>query len=268
MATGVLVLGLGRATRLLGYVAGHDKDYLATIRLGQTTPSDDADSAPDGGADAATLTDEAVRAAMLPLTGAISQVPSAVSAIKVDGQRAYKLVRAGEDVELKPRSVEVARFEALGFHRIAASPEHHALLDVEVAVTCSTGTYVRALARDLGASLGVGGHLTMLRRTRVGGFGIDGAVEITDELDVRAQVIPIGEAMRAAFEWCAVDEAGADALTHGRTIPVPESVTDPTSGRSVPYPADASVAIVGPDGRGLAIVEQREGVLRPVVVFV
>src|SRR5665647_2332878 len=174
MATGLLILGINSSTRLLTYIVGLDKEYLATIRLGASTTTDDAEGeqlalAPAGAV--AALTPEAITAGIAALTGDIMQQPSAVSAIKVDGRRAYARVRAGEEVELAARSVTVHRFDVL-----AVRPGSHdgvPVLDVDVAVTCSSGTYVRALARDLGAGLGVGGHLTALRRTRVGGYRLD-----------------------------------------------------------------------------------------------
>ncbi len=165
MATGVLVIGIGRATRLLTYVIGADKSYAATIRLGQATVTDDAEGDVIATTPAGTLTDEAVRAALAGLTGEIDQVPSAVSAIKINGQRAYKRVRAGESVDLPARRVTVSRLDVLAIRR--TSPD---VVDVDIDVACSTGTYIRAIARDAGLALAVGGHLTALRRTAVGGF--------------------------------------------------------------------------------------------------
>lgn len=169
MATGVLVVGVNRATRLLGHLSLHDKDYTATMRLGVSTVTDDAEGDATGITDASGIDDEAIIAAMARQTGEIQQVPTAVSAIKINGQRAYAKVRAGEDVVLKPRGVTVSRFEATEIRR------HDEVIDVDVEVTCSSGTYVRALARDVGADLGVGGHLTALRRTRIGPFDLTAA---------------------------------------------------------------------------------------------
>src|SRR3712207_6475123 len=167
MATGLLVLGVGAATRLLGYVGGHDKTYEATIRLGQATVTDDREGEVLRTASTAALDDDAVRAALAAQTGALQQVPSAVSAVKVDGRRSYDRVRAGEEVVLEPRSVTVHRLEV---HRIDR-PEAD-LLDVDVTVECTAGTYIRAIARDAGAALGIGGHLTALRRTVSGPFAV------------------------------------------------------------------------------------------------
>lgn len=169
MATGLLVLGIEGATRLLTYLVGLDKTYEATIRLGVATTTDDADGEAVASADPRTLasvTDERIADGVAALTGRISQVPSTYSAIKVDGRRAYDLARSGQDVELKAREVTITRF-AVGATRRSADA-----IDLDVVVDCSSGTYIRALARDLGAALGVGGHLTMLRRTRIGPFDL------------------------------------------------------------------------------------------------
>lgn len=179
MATGLLVLGIDASTRLLTYLVGLDKQYLATIRLGQATTTDDAEGEPVGAAsDTAGVTDGDIAAAIRPLTGTISQVPSSVSAIKVDGRRSYERVRAGEEVELAAREVVVSDFTVLATRRQVAAAGAPAALELDVRVDCSSGTYIRALARDLGSALGVGGHLTALRRTRVGPFTIDEAVEL------------------------------------------------------------------------------------------
>src|SRR4051794_16018824 len=188
MATGVLVVGVGRATRLLGHLAAHDKDYDATIKLGASTTTDDAEGEVLSTADASAVGDGAIRVAMAALTGDIEQVPSAVSAVKVDGVRAYSKARAGEDVQLQPRKVQVARFEL----RDRRGDE------LDVGVTCSTGTYVRALARDLGRALGVGAHLTALRRTRAGGIGLDQARTL-DQLAESFSILPLADAVTAAF---------------------------------------------------------------------
>jgi tRNA pseudouridine55 synthase len=248
MATGVLVLGVGRATRLLGHLQLADKEYDATIRLGETTVTDDAEGDVLATADASHLDLAAVRSAMLPLTGEIQQVPTAISAIKVDGKRSYARVRAGEDVELKPRPVTVAVFETVGARRVGKA------FDVDVHVACSTGTYVRALARDLGAALGVGGHLTMLRRTRVGGFGLDGAASL-EQLESEFTVVPMEAAARAAFPTLALDGATADAVRHGRKL----------DGLDLGHPG--AVALFSPDGAFLALYEQNGDIARPVAVF-
>jgi tRNA pseudouridine55 synthase len=224
MATGVLVLGLGRATRLLGHLALHDKDYLATIRLGAATVTDDAEGEVTSTADPVALAgvcDEAVAAGIAALTGALEQVPSAVSAVKVDGRRSYARVRAGEDVVLKA--------------------------DLDVAVTCTTGTYVRALARDLGLALGVGGHLSALRRTRVGGF--------RDMRTLEQPLEPIGldEAVALSFPRRELTEQEAGEIRFGRPL---MSTRQP-----------GVFGAFSPEGQALALLEDRKGLARPVLVL-
>jgi tRNA pseudouridine55 synthase len=250
MATGVLVVGIGKATRLLGHLAARDKDYDATLRLGTTTTTDDADGDVVSTTDASAVGDAAVRVAMAALAGDIEQVPSSVSAVKVDGVRAYAKVRAGQSVELKPRAVHVARFEL----------RERRGDDLDVGVTCSTGTYVRALARDLGSALGVGAHLTALRRTRVGGLGLDRARTL-DELDEAAAkgsfdsaVVRLADVVAGAFpRWdVGLDDARRIALGQ-RLAPV-----------GLP---GGLVGAFAPDGTLVALVEEREDAVRPAVVF-
>ncbi|WP_024796754.1 tRNA pseudouridine(55) synthase TruB [Tomitella biformata] len=212
MATGVLVLGIERATKLLGLLALTTKSYTATIRLGQSTTTDDAEGEASGGAPAHEIAEEDWRAEIAKLTGSISQVPSTVSAIKIDGQRAHKRVRDGEEVVIPARDVMVDRFEVLGTRVVGE------YLDLDVEVDCSSGTYIRALARDIGAALGVGGHLTVLRRTRVGPFGLDGARTL-DELAEHAEVnLPIDEAVRTAFPLRDISADEAEAISQGRWL--------------------------------------------------
>ena len=248
MATGVLVVGVNRATRLLGHLTLTEKAYDATLRLGATTVTDDAEGEVVATSDASAVTADAVAAAARDLTGDILQVPSSVSAVKVDGQRAYKRVRAGEDVELAARPVTVSRFE-VGELRPGAGTT----VDVDVHVVCSSGTYVRALARDLGAALGVGGHLTMLRRTRVGPYPLDVAHSL-ESLAEDFVLLPIADAARAAFASRDVDDAAAVVISHGGPLPA--------SG------APGPVAVFGPDGGFLALVEDRGEVTRALAVFV
>lgn len=248
MATGVLICGVGRATRLLGYLAGHDKSYDATIRLGQSTVTDDADGDVSGGTSAASVDDGAVREAASRLVGSFDQVPPAVSAVKVDGKRAYARVRAGEAVELKARSVTVSELSVGELRR--PSPD---LVDVDVRVTCSSGTYVRAIARDVGAALGVGGHLTSLRRTRVGGIDLS-AAKTVDQLEVAFGVLPLSEAVRNAFPVRTASDEEADAVRHGRTIDVRGE--------------EGIVGVFAPDGQVVALMEPRSGALRVVAGFV
>lgn len=213
MATGLLVIGVEGATRLLTYVVGADKTYTATIRLGQSTGTDDADGEVTAWADAAaweSVTDERVAAGIAALTGEISQVPSAVSAIKVDGRRAYDRVRAGEDVVLAARDVVVSRFD------VVADRPGEGVRDLDVVVDCSSGTYIRSLARDLGAALGVGGHLTALRRTRVGPFDVEDAVAI-DALGEAPLLGPADAAGRILPVLPVSDEEARD-LRHGKRL--------------------------------------------------
>jgi tRNA pseudouridine55 synthase len=240
MATGVLVLGIGRATRLLGHLSLTDKEYVATIRLGITTVTDDAEGEVIEQRDASAVGD--VTAAMAALTGDLEQVPSSVSAVKVDGVRSYARVRAGEDVQLAARRVTVSRFE------LAARRGD----ELDVRVVCTSGTYVRALARDLGAALGVGGHLTALRRTCVGPFSLDQARTL-DQLAVELAVVPLDEAVAASFPRRALTQDEAVALSYGKKLA-------PT-GRPGTYAAFA------PDGRCIALIEDRDDVARPTVVF-
>jgi len=214
MATGVLVVGIGRATRLLGHISGSDKTYAATIRLGWSTVSDDAEGERLGGAPADALTVDDLAPVVATLTGPIMQRPSSVSAIKVEGRRSHDRVRAGEDVALAERPVVVGVFEVLD---VRPQPELGAL-DVDVVVTCSSGTYVRALARDLGEALGVGGHLTALRRTRVGCFGLAAARTLEQLAEDGLDVLDMGAVARAAFPSVTLTAADANAVRYGRTI--------------------------------------------------
>jgi tRNA pseudouridine55 synthase len=248
MATGVLVLGVGRATRLLTYVIGATKEYAATIRLGQATVTDDAEGEVTRAIPADDVTDDRIAAGMAALTGTIAQVPSAVSAIKVDGRRAFARVRAGERVELAARTVVVSRFDLLGARRLPG------LVDLEVAVACSSGTYIRALARDLGEGLGVGGHLTALRRTSVGAFTQAEAVTL-EGLAARDNPVTMSltEAAARFFPRRDVPADQARALGHGASLPV--------AGICSPY------AVFGPQGTVVAIVTEGEGRARAQVVL-
>ena len=247
MATGVLVLGIGRATRLLGHLALTDKDYDATIRLGATTVTDDAEGEVVQVRDASGVDDATLREAMAALTGDLQQVPSSVSAVKVDGVRSYARVRAGEPVELTARAVTVSRFALLARRGD----------DLDVAVECTSGTYVRALARDLGAALGVGGHLTALRRTRVGAFGLDVARTLeraaADAEAGSLGVVPLDAAVAAALPRRDLTEDEAVALSYGKRLEA--------SGTT------CTLGAFAPDGRCIALLADRDGAARPTVVF-
>ncbi|HEY5877433.1 MAG TPA: tRNA pseudouridine(55) synthase TruB [Nakamurella sp.] len=226
MATGLLVVAVDRATRLLGHLALTDKTYRATIRLGVSTDSDDADGSVTATTDPSRVDDMALARAMSALTGDLMQVPSSVSAVKVDGRRAYDRVRAGEQVQLAARPVTVGRFDLVTPPRRGPGA-----IDLDVVVDCTSGTYIRSLARDVGAALGVGGHLTELRRTRVGPFIVDGAVDVydgvpadrppvTDRLvgEVLAALLPAADAVRRGFPVRQVSDEQAVDLGHGRRI--------------------------------------------------
>ena len=256
MATGVLVLGVGRATRLLTFLVGVDKDYDATIRLGQATLTDDAEGEVTSAPGASGVGDDALAAAVATLTGDLQQVPSAVSAIKVKGERSYHRARAGEIVDLPPRPVTVSRFEVTAVRRLVV--EGLDVVDVDVEVTVSSGTYVRALARDLGSALGSAGHLTALRRTRVGGFGLEGAHPLA-ELEARQgepmPVTPLADAARAAFETRELSADEARTIGYGQRLP------SARPGRPGP------VAAFGPDGSLVAMLDETGDSARSHVVF-
>jgi tRNA pseudouridine55 synthase len=248
MATGVLVLGVNRATRLLGHLLLTDKVYDATIRLGTSTTTDDAEgeviaTAPTGG-----VTEEQVLNVLGGQVGLVQQVPSAVSAIKVDGRRAYERVRAGEQVELPARQV---RIDSIEVDEVRLGPDG---VDLDVTVRCSSGTYIRAIARDLGAELGVGGHLTALRRSAVGPFGIEQSRTLEQHQD-ELVVLPIAEAARAGFPAYELDEAQATEVRYGRKLPVLFHDT-------------GAVALFAPDGEFLALYEQVPDVAEPLAAAV
>lgn len=213
MATGLLVVGVNAGTKLLTFLVGADKTYLATIRLGQSTNTDDAEGEPVGHAeDASHISMDEIRTEISKLTGQIMQVPSSVSAIKVGGKRAYALVRSGEEVKLQPRPVTVTRFEVLTEARTLPTGN----VDFDVIIECSSGTYVRALARDIGLALGVGGHLTALRRTRVGGYVIETAVQL-DKASPET-LTPLKVAAATAFPVRQLSASEAQDLRHGKRL--------------------------------------------------
>jgi tRNA pseudouridine55 synthase len=257
MATGLLVVGIGRATRMLGYLAGHDKDYTASVRLGVSTLTDDAEGDVLAVKDAAAIADDEVASAFAARVGDQEQVPSSVSAVKVEGRRAYQRVRSGEDVLLAPRRVHIARIDIVGLRRAPGS-EGRTLVDVDIEVSCSSGTYVRALARDVGAGLGVGGHLTALRRTRIGAFAV-GQAHTLDELSGDLTTVPMAVAARAAFPVLELDAEAAADVRVGRALPLELLPADRASG---------PLALFDPAGDLLALYEIRDGALRAAAVFV
>jgi tRNA pseudouridine55 synthase len=259
MATGVLVVGVEKATRLLGYLTLTEKEYAATIRLGQSTSTDDAEGEITSTASAADVSAETLAKAVAGLTGEIQQVPPAVSAIKVDGQRAYRLTRAGAAPELAPRPVTVYEFTVTAVRPAEAD----GLMDLDATVRCSSGTYIRALARDLGAALGTGGHLTRLRRTRVGGYGLDQAHTL-DQLASGFEVLPLAQAASAAFPARQLTEDEARRLAHGGRL-TPSADADAGAGVTDPRTPTAAYA---PDGTLVALLTEEAGQARPLVVFV
>jgi tRNA pseudouridine55 synthase len=253
MATGLLILGLNSSTRLLTYLVGLDKEYFATIRLGASTTTDDAEgefiatAAPEA---VAAITTDRLDQQLARLTGPIQQVPSSVSAIKVDGKRAYARVREGESFALPARAVTISTFELLE----QRSEQGH--LDLDVRVECSSGTYIRALARDLGAALGVGGHLVALRRTRIGPFGIADAAPLAD-LDPAARLIDPAAVATALFPAMTLDAGQVTDLMHGKKIEVgPREEANQTP-----------IAALAPDGRLVGLVTVFGTAAKPLVNF-
>lgn len=247
MATGVLVIGIERATKILGLLTATAKSYTATIRLGQSTSTDDAEGELVRSVPARHLTGEAIESAVAGLRGDIQQVPSTVSAIKVDGKRAYRLAREGQAVELAARPVRIDRFEVCD---IRAGAD---VVDLDVEVDCSSGTYIRALARDLGAALEVGGHLTALRRTRVGRFGLDQAYPL-DELAERPRLsYGLDEACLLIFPRRDLSSDQAEATANGRSLQ--------------PAGIDGVYAACDPDGRVMALLRDEGSRTKSVVVI-
>jgi tRNA pseudouridine55 synthase len=247
MATGVLVIGVDRATKILGLLTAASKSYAATIRLGQTTSTEDAEGELLHSVSAGHLTDEAIAAAVAGLRGDIQQVPSAVSALKVGGRRAYRLVREGHDVALEARPVRIDRFEVRDVR------SHDQLVDVDVEIDCSSGTYIRALARDLGAALGVGGHLTSLRRTRVGCFELDQARSLDDLAEQPRLNWTLDEACLLVFPRRDLTAEEAEATSNGRPL--------------APAGIDGVYAASDADGRVIALLRDEGPRTKSVVVI-
>jgi tRNA pseudouridine55 synthase len=247
MATGVLLVGVNRATRLLGHLMLTEKAYDATVRLGASTSTDDAEGELGETRSTELLTEDDVRSAAGGFVGDIEQVPSSVSAVKVDGKRAYKRVRAGEDVVLPARPVTIFALLVTGVRRDGP------WLDVDISVRCSSGTYIRAIARDLGEALGTGGHLTALRRTAVGPFGLVDAHTL-DELADDLALTDLSEVARRCFAGVDLDDHGARDVSFGRKLELDLGTAGP-------------VAVFAPDGTFLALYEQRGATAAPVAVF-
>jgi len=256
MATGVLVVGVEKATRLLGHLALSEKEYSATIRLGQATDTDDAEGQVIAETPADGIGRDAIEAAAAALTGEIQQIPPGYSAVKVAGQRAYRLARRGAAPELAARAVTVREFTVHAVHAVRGSG---GLLDVDASVTCSSGTYIRALARDLGAALGVGGHLTALRRTRVGPYRVADAHTL-DQLAAAFTMTGLADAAAAAFRPVHLSEEQARRVAHGGRLAAGELAW--------PGGAPGPVAAFAPDGSFIALLTEDAGQARPLAVFV
>ena len=247
MATGVLVIGIERATKILGLLTATAKSYDATIRLGQSTTTDDAEGEVLQSVPATDISDEQILAGVAALRGEISQRPSSVSAVKIGGKRAYRLAREGQEVHLAERTVVIDRFDVVDIRREGP------FVDVDVAVDCSSGTYIRALARDLGAALGVGGHLTALRRTRVGRFGLDEVRTLESLAEHPALSYSLDEACLLAFPRRDISETEGIDASHGRPLSAAEM--------------DGVYAATDPGGRVVALLEDNGPVTKSVVVI-
>jgi tRNA pseudouridine55 synthase len=248
MATGMLVIGIGRATRLLGYFTAHDKEYLGTIRLGISTSTDDAQGELVNKTSALHITESDILETVRDFRGPIMQKPSAVSAIKIDGKRAYARVRDGEDVTIPSRNVLIHDLEIMGIER----NENLEVIDVKVRVVCSAGTYIRALARDIGLQLEVGGHLTELRRTRSGVFDSMISLEVLQE---KPELIDLATTLKTGFQHLVVTHEQASKAVNGVRLPA--------SGDLAP----GHVGLISPDGQALGLFDNSESVLHPLVVF-
>jgi tRNA pseudouridine55 synthase len=248
MATGMLVIGIGRATRLLGYFTAHDKEYLGTIRLGIVTTTDDAQGELVTQVSALHITDSEILETVRDFRGPIMQQPSAVSAIKIDGKRAYARVRDGEEINIPSRSVMINDLEIVSINKI---PDLE-VIDVKVRVVCSAGTYIRALARDIGTQLEVGGHLTELRRTRSGVF--DSMITL-EALQENPEIIDLATAVKTGFQHIVLTDEQASKAVNGVRLSAP---ADLQSGH---------VGLISPDGRAIGLFENSDSVLHPLVVF-
>lgn len=248
MATGMLVIGIGRATRLLGYFTAHDKEYFGTIRLGISTTTDDAQGELVAKVSASHITESQIIETVRDFRGPIMQQPSAVSAIKIDGERAYTRVRNGEEISIPPRSVMINDLEIVSINRL---PELD-VVDVKVRVFCSAGTYIRALARDIGKQLEVGGHLTELRRTRSGVFDSMTSLEVLQE---KPEIMDLATAVKTGFQHIVLSEEQARKAVNGVRLSAPDEL------------ATGHVGLIGPDGRAIGLFENSDSVLHPLVVF-
>jgi tRNA pseudouridine55 synthase len=247
MATGILVLGFNNGTRLLQYITDGDKDYSATIVLGAATVTDDSQGEVISSADASAITDEQIKDELAKMKGVISQRPSSVSAVKIDGERAYNRVRSGEDVVLPSREVTITSLEIIQIRRMDLRVE------IDIEVTCSAGTFIRAIARDCGDGLGVGGHLNSLRRTRIAGFGLDRAVTLERLKSKNFESLDIADVARATF---AVREVALDEkieLSFGRALDA--------------NPDTKIYAGIDSSNKLIALLQNADGKAKPLAVF-
>jgi tRNA pseudouridine55 synthase len=257
MATGLLLIGVNSATKLLTFLVGESKTYEATIRLGAATITDDKESefttvaTPD---DVRAITVTRLEEALTALRGPIEQVPSSVSAIKVDGERAYAKVRSGDEVKLKARPVTIERFEVIGEPRLVTEGDN-TFFDFEAIIDCSSGTYIRALARDLGIALGVGGHLTALRRTKIGTYSISQAQELDGLTGESLQVLPIEQAATQQFKVRSLSEQDVIDLRHGKRL------------RAIDETESAPTAAIDTDGNLIAMLTKSGNAAKSLVVF-
>jgi tRNA pseudouridine55 synthase len=262
MATGLLVIGVNSATKLLTFLVGEDKTYLATIRLGASTITDDRESeylSVASSGDVHALTELDITKAIAPLSGDIMQVPSSVSAIKVDGERAYAKVRGGDEVKLAARPVTISRFEVLSEIRRETVGDQH-FIDLDVIIDCSSGTYIRALARDLGSALGVGGHLIALRRTRVGAYQVTDSTALADLNKGEVELLPSSQAAREAFDVRELSDGEVVDLRHGKRIAIGEIAQNADA-------KDRATAAFAPSGELIAMVTIAGSSLKSLVVF-
>jgi len=247
MATGVLVLGFNNGTRLLQYITDGDKSYTATIVLGASTTTDDHEGEITSTADASSVSDEDIKRILTTMVGEIMQRPTNVSAIKVDGKRAYDRARSGEEFELPARKVTISQLDILEIRHKEATTL------VDIAVTCSAGTYIRAIARDLGAELKVGGHLNVLRRTRVAGFSLDQSIGIDQLKGGNFATLDLADVARATFPVRALELEEVNELSFGRPL--------------TPNISDEIVAALSPDNRLIALLKNSSDKAKPVAVF-
>lgn len=255
MATGLLLIGINSATKLLTFLVGEDKTYFATIRLGASTITDDKESEVIEFGDQEkilSLNQTDVEKALVQFRGDISQVPSSVSAIKVDGERAYAKVRSGEDVTLAARPVEISKFEITSSPRLV-SEDGKNYLDLEVQVDCSSGTYIRALARDLGKALNVGGHLAALRRTRIGKYSLDQAQQLEDLTAESLDVLDISQAAKQQFALRNLTDQEVVDLRHGKRLKANNEGAEPFAGIDQHEQLIAMLTVSGKEIKSLVV---------------